>query len=237
MARQHQFSQHFLRSPRIVAALIGHSNLKKRDTVLDIGAGSGVIASVLARRVQKVIAIEPESRAYEKLRANLEQVANVSLIKRDFFATDLPDGSYKVFSNIPFALSAKIVWRLTHDERTPQSIYLIVQRQFAQKMLPDHDGFNSQLGMMIAPWWRARIRYRLHKTDFTPPPAVDTVLLELIPAQTPAIDEAERTAYEQFIERNFTDPKAFSQHELAPTIKPSQLTANDWIRLYRTAKM
>lgn len=52
MKRLHTYAQqHFLRSPRLVAELIGHSNIRKNDTVYDLGAGSGVIASVLARRL------------------------------------------------------------------------------------------------------------------------------------------------------------------------------------------
>ena len=50
--------QHFLRSPAFIAELIGHSNLRKNDTVVDLGAGSGAIAAVLARGVAQVVAIE-----------------------------------------------------------------------------------------------------------------------------------------------------------------------------------
>ena len=60
MSRNHLLSQHFLRNPRLALILIGHSNLRKRDTVVEIGAGSGVITSALARRVAKVIAVEPD---------------------------------------------------------------------------------------------------------------------------------------------------------------------------------
>lgn len=64
--RNHQLSQHFLRSPRLALKLIGHSNLKKRDLVLDVGAGSGVITIALAKRVREVWAIEPDHAAAEK---------------------------------------------------------------------------------------------------------------------------------------------------------------------------
>ena len=42
--------QHFLRSSRLIGELVGHSNIRRRDTVIDIGAGSGAISAVLARR-------------------------------------------------------------------------------------------------------------------------------------------------------------------------------------------
>ena len=51
--------------------LIGHSNIKKRDQVVEIGAGSGVITTALSKRAAKVIAIEPDLVTAKKLRENL----------------------------------------------------------------------------------------------------------------------------------------------------------------------
>ncbi len=53
--------------------LIGHSNIKKRDAVLEIGAGSGVITSALAKRCAKVVAVEPDAQTAALLRRNLAQ--------------------------------------------------------------------------------------------------------------------------------------------------------------------
>ena len=71
--RKYQLSQHFLRNPKLAGDLIGHSNIKKRDIVIDIGAGSGVISFALARRCKGVIAVEPDSETATKLRKNLKQ--------------------------------------------------------------------------------------------------------------------------------------------------------------------
>ena len=70
--RKYQLSQHFLRSPRLALMLIGHSNLKKHDTVIDIGAGSGVITFALSKRVNQVIAVEKDPVVANKLRQNLK---------------------------------------------------------------------------------------------------------------------------------------------------------------------
>lgn len=54
MKRLAEYSQYFLQSPELVKELIGHSNIRKNDTVYDIGAGSGTISSVLAQRAKRV---------------------------------------------------------------------------------------------------------------------------------------------------------------------------------------
>ena len=73
MKRRHDYSQNFLRDPRFVRELIGHTDIKRSDVVYDIGAGSGVISSALAGRCKHVIAIELESKTADILQKNLEK--------------------------------------------------------------------------------------------------------------------------------------------------------------------
>lgn len=180
MARNHLLSQHFLKNPRLALILIGHSNLKKRDTVIEIGAGSGVITSALSKRVSKVIAVEPDVATAKKLRANLLKrgISNVEVIEQDFMDFKLPEGPYKVFSNPPFHLSSAIVHKLIEAENPPEAFYLILQKQFALKLLNTERHYTSQLGLKLIQEYQTKIRLPLKPTDFTPPPAVPTVLFE-----------------------------------------------------------
>lgn len=178
--RNHILSQHFLKSPKIALILIGHSNLKKRDLVIEIGAGSGVITNALAKRVNKVIAVEPDRNTVKKLKDNLlkRNIKNVEVIEDDFLDFKLPDEPYKVFSNPPFHLSSKIVHKLIEAENPPESFYLILQKQFALKLLNTDRHYTSKLGLELTKNYQTKIRFPLKPTDYTPPPAVPTVLFE-----------------------------------------------------------
>ena len=179
-SRNHLLSQHFLRSPRLALMLIGHSNVRKNDLVIDIGAGSGVITTALARRCREVWAVEPDAKTAEKLRRNLERqkITNVRVFEVDFLEMDLPAEKYKVFANPPFHLSSAICHKLLEAENPPRSFYLILQKQFALKLLNTDRHYTSQLGLALTQKFVTRIRYPLKRTDFTPPPGVDTVLFE-----------------------------------------------------------
>ena len=232
MKRQVQtHGQHFLRGSDFIAELVGHSNVRKNDTVLDIGAGSGAITDVLARRVQHVIAYEPEVAAAATLRMNLLRRGNVEVREQDFLQAELPAVPYKVFSNIPFRISSKIVRKLVTSDRPAKSIYLIVQKQFAQKMLTDGDHFHGALGMAIAPWWVARIRRPLRRSDFTPPPAVDTVLLELKPREEPLLPRRFMPDFMELVESCYAEPRVYAKVGGPKDKKPSQLTVDEWVRL------
>lgn len=192
--RNFRLDQNFLRSPKLALFLIGHSNIKKRDLVIDIGAGSGVITSALARRCKKVIAVEKDKATAKRLRENLvrQNITNVEVFEGDFREMKLPDEPYKIFANPPFSLSAEVFYKLLNLEnldgkickkegestRRPEAIYLILQKQLALKLIITERHYTSQLGRLLTEDYATKIRLPLKPTDFTPPPKVPTVLFE-----------------------------------------------------------
>lgn len=192
--RNFRLDQNFLRSPKLALFLIGHSNIKKRDLVIDIGAGSGVITSALAKRCKKVIAVEKDAETAKRLRENLarQDISNVEVFEGDFREMKLPDEPYKVFANPPFSLSAEVFYKLLNLEnldgrickkegeapRRPEAIYLILQKQLALKLIITERHYTSQLGRLLTEDYATKIRLPLKPTDFTPPPKVPTVLFE-----------------------------------------------------------
>ena len=196
--RNHKLSQNFLRSPRIAGELVGHSKVRKRDLVVEIGAGSGVITAVLAKRAREVWAIEPDAVACAKLRANLErqEIKNVRVLQKSFREVALPTEPYKVLANPPFHLAAEIFyWLLGLENREgeireildengdsvvnrPEGIWLILQKQMALKMIPTDRHYTSPLGKIITREHDCMIRLPRRGTDFTPPPKVPVVFWE-----------------------------------------------------------
>ena len=192
--RNFRLDQNFLKSPKLALFFIGHSNIKKRDLVIDIGAGSGVITSALAKRCKKVIAVEKDADTAKRLRENLtrQNITNVEVFEGDFREMKLPDEPYKIFANPPFSLSAEVFYKLLSLEnldgkickkegktpRRPEAIYLILQKQLALKLIITERHYTSQLGRLLAEDYATKIRLPLKPTDFTPPPKVPTVLFE-----------------------------------------------------------
>lgn len=238
MKRLAHYSQYFLRSPRVIKELVGHSTVGKSDYVLDIGAGSGIISSVLAGRAKTVVAVEVEPRMITKLKENLADYENVTIHEGSFLEMPLPDRPYKIFSNIPFHLSSPIVRRLAEADNVPDAVYLVVQKQFANKLLPDSDRFTGQLGMLIGPVFDVRIRKRLQRTDFWPHPNVDTVFLEMLRRPEPLVAKRDMSAYRRCVEECFSDPKKFAKMPITAVglpgnIKPSQMRLAQWVALFK----
>ncbi len=237
MKRKHTHGQHFLRNPAFVRQLIQKTSIGSTDTVYDIGAGTGIIASALAEVAHRVIAIEYDQQTADKLRLNLQGYANVQVVEGDFMTMDAPVAADKVFANIPFHLSSKIVRKLSEAATPPQSIYLIVQKQFAQKIVLHNQHFTGALGMMLGPIYEAKIVKQLQRSDYMPRPNVDTVLLALERRPQPLIAQPFMPDYRQLVEQSYHDPKVFAKTPrrasgIDELLKPSQLSLEQWVQLF-----
>ena len=243
MKRLAHYSQNFLRRPNLVRELLRLTNIKPTDTVYDLGAGSGVISSVLAENVGMVVALEYEPRTVELLRINMEKYSNVDVHRADILKFELPTFPYKVFANIPFHLSSPIIQRFINSPSSPESAYLIVQKQFGKKLVAtDTTHFTGQLGMIIGAEFEVKVLKPLKRTDFWPHPAVDTVFIGLVKRNAPLVPKAKLAAYQKFTEECFSDPKKLAKLPLeainaVPGISPSRLHLDQWVKLFNSQKI
>ena len=236
LARQ---SQNFLRSPKLVESLVAKSAITAADTVFDLGAGSGIISSVLAKKAKRVIAVEYDERLIATLHHNLDSHKNVVIEQGNILTVPLPHYPYKIVANIPFHLSSQIVQRFINSPTSPAAAYLIVQRQFGRKLIAtDTTHFTSQLGMIIGAEYRVKIIKSLNRTDFWPHPAVDTVYIELLKRDKPLVPRTRLRAYQQFTTECFSDPKKLAKMPLdvigqSTGVSPSRLSLDQWVILFQ----
>jgi len=85
-------------APRVEARLLQDLNVQKHEKVLEIGAGSGYMAALLAHRAQRVISLEIEPELARLARANLQQagIHNVEVREADGAKGTLVDGPFDV---------------------------------------------------------------------------------------------------------------------------------------------
>ncbi|HKT99482.1 MAG TPA: protein-L-isoaspartate O-methyltransferase [Paraburkholderia sp.] len=76
--------QHML-APRVEARVLQELAVKKHESVLEIGAGSGYMAALLAHRAQKVLTVEIDTELVDFARANFVKngVLNAEVVQGD----------------------------------------------------------------------------------------------------------------------------------------------------------
>src|ERR1041385_2287954 len=80
--------QNFLVDKNAVFRIIDSCSLKKNETVLEIGPGTGLLTREIAPLVKELIAIEKDPRFCERLQDEFKG-RNVRIVHADFLETDL----------------------------------------------------------------------------------------------------------------------------------------------------
>lgn len=241
-------SQNFIKSPVLVKQLLSASSLNLSDLVVEIGAGKGIITQELLNSVSKVITIEKDRQLVSLLQDKFFGKSNLQIVYQDFLTWNLPKTSYKIFSNIPFSITADIMTKILKSYSKPIEIYLIMQKEAADKYVPS-DIFNNQDAILLSPFYNIEILGDIDRTAFTPKPQVDIVFAKFFLKKIPSINIENYQQFRDFIIFGFNQwkpnifeiyKKIFSydqfkkiNHQLKiNNLKPSQLSVNQWLNLF-----
>lgn len=250
--RRAEYSQHFLRSKALASSLISQTRVSPADVVIEIGPGHGILTAELAHRCRKVVAVEVDGRLCGRLRGRFADAEHVSVVHADFLRYSLPKGMpYKVVGNIPFNRTAAIVQRLVGASTPPVDIFIIVQREAAERFAGGPFAPESVVSLHLKPWWQVEIVRRLRRADFEPAPRVDAALLWLARRTRPLVDSSATIAYRAFIDASFGRTgttigrclrASFTRRQIrqlgqdlcfAPGSPPSALSFDQWLGLFR----
>ena len=103
--------QAFMVDPKAIKWIVEQASLKKTDTVLEIGAGTGNLTRVIAKSGARVIAVEKDITLEKELRKKLGRFPSVEIVIGN--ALRLLDSwgirFDKVVSNIPYAISEPLI--------------------------------------------------------------------------------------------------------------------------------
>jgi len=80
--------QHFLVSQNTLQKIIAAADLKRTDTVLEVGPGLGVLTQALAERAGRVVAVEKDKNLIPVLTELFHGVSNVEIVQGDILKFD-----------------------------------------------------------------------------------------------------------------------------------------------------
>jgi len=183
MIAKKSLGQHFLRCAWVVNTLITAAKLTKKDTVLEIGPGTGILTRPLAAASSEVIAVEKDERLADSLAGALahEQIRNVRIIKGDFLQlTQTKFGSvrapYKVVANIPYYLTGRLIRLLLGSPVKPSVIALTVQKEVAERMIAKPPRMNL-LALAVQAYGTPKIIKIVPASCFSPKPKIDSAII------------------------------------------------------------
>ena len=190
--------QNFIVNPSVCPRIAEEGGAAPGVGVIEIGAGIGVLTAELARRADKVVCVEIDSRLLPILDETLGAFRNVAIVNEDVMKVDLaaliarefPGLEVVVCANLPYYITSPILMSLLEQRLPIRSVTVMVQREAARRICaPPGTREAGAISAAVRYYSEPRILFPVSRGSFLPAPEVDSAVirLDVLPAPAAAV--------------------------------------------------
>lgn len=172
--------QHWLHDDTALDAMVAAAEVAAGDIVLEIGPGLGTLTEKLLAAGAVVHAVEFDSELIPGLQKKFADQPQFTIEQSDILKFDfgrLTPG-YKVVANIPYYLTSNLLRIMCESPNHFSRAALLVQKEVAERVCAA-PGDMSLLSASVQFYCETRLGEIVPAELFTPPPKVDSQILEL----------------------------------------------------------
>lgn len=213
--------QNFLMDQNMLEKIVDVVGVGPEHRVVEIGAGTGNLTEVLARRAGLVVAIEPDRGLCEILRESVKYLPNVEVLLEDGLKLDYRvflrrwGHPYRIVANLPFSISTPILFHLIRQRDAFHSLHLTFQREVANRIIakPATRDY-SALSVMAQVYMNPRIVLSIPSTCFFPRPKVSAALVQFSIRQEPVVPISNKEVFQTVVRAAFAQRRKMLRNAL-----------------------
>ena len=225
-----RLGQHFLIDTAVLSQILSAAELSRKDIVVEVGPGLGILTVELAKRASHVIAIEIDSKLVEILKKKLGGFSNLKIVQGDILRISprellennlgiLEFGQgYKVIANLPYYITSPILRHFLTSSFPPSRMVVMVQKEVGESIAA-HPGDMRLLSVMVQFYSKPTIVSYVPASSFYPPPKVESVILRLDVYPRPFIDVPDADDFLDMVKHGFSSPRKQLRNSLAHSLK------------------
>ncbi|OGC78199.1 MAG: ribosomal RNA small subunit methyltransferase A [candidate division Zixibacteria bacterium RBG_16_50_21] len=204
------FSQNFLVNLNAARRIVDSLELSPDETVLEIGAGQGVLTRYLVEKAKRVLAVELDRNLVALLKERFAQSENLEIISADVLKVRLadyvlPSQKIKIVGNLPYQITSPILeWMMNQRELIQQAV-VTVQREVAKRLSAKPGTRDwSPISIFCQVYSQPQILFILSPGSFFPAPKVDSAVVRLEILPRPLVTFEVEPAFFQLVRKIFT---------------------------------
>ena len=120
IAPKKYLGQNFLVDANSIGKVIRTASLDPRQTVIEIGPGIGALTQEIAPRVKKLIVVEKDPQILSILQDRMKQFSHIKYVCADILQYDVPNTSYSIISNLPYAITGPVLRKFLENPHQPE---------------------------------------------------------------------------------------------------------------------
>ena len=204
-----RFGQHFLHEKSIIGRIIDTAEIQTGDKILEIGPGLGALTSWLMPKDIELQLVELDRDMAEHIR---EKWPQASLFEGDACRVDwldlLSGSGWKCVSNLPYNVGTGIVTDLITCPERFSSLTVMVQLEVAQRMVAKvGEKKRGSLATFMSFFATSTIAFRVPKGAFSPPPKVESAVVQIDLLSKPHVPIVKKTELEKLLSTLYVYPR------------------------------
>lgn len=246
-----QYGQNFLLNEEVIEKMIEAGEINKKNTVVEVGPGFGVLTLPISQKAGKVLAYEIEKKIQPYWEERLKEHKNLEIIWGNvLYNKDFNLKKYKVIANLPYQITSQVIRFFLEQENKPENMVIMVQKEVGERICAK-PGDLSVLGLSVQFYGEPEIVAIVSKNNFYPEPKVDSAVIKItLKKDLPEINEKE---FFNFIKAGFINKRklliknlknylgkknkekidrAFEKIGFLNNVRAQELSVEDWIKLF-----
>lgn len=205
--------QNFLINPTVCPRMAEMGNAKPGWGIIEIGAGVGVLTAELARRADKVVCIEIDSRLLPVLDETLAEFDNIKIVNEDVLKVDLHKLIEQEFAgmpvavcaNLPYYITSPIIMNLLEAHLPIASLTVMVQKEAAARLCAEPGSREvGAVSIAVRYYSDPKILFQVSRGSFLPAPDVDSTVIRLDVRDRPPVEVGSEEQFFKVVRATFS---------------------------------
>jgi 16S rRNA (adenine1518-N6/adenine1519-N6)-dimethyltransferase len=209
--KRRALGQHFLKNKTVLHKILQRISPQKKDLIIEIGAGRGVLTFPLADKAGKVIAIEKDPALITYLQR--KDFSNLTVLEKDILKVDFHElleyaqdfkENVKLVGNLPYSLSSPLLFKVLEERDHFLECIFLLQREVAQRLCgqPGSKTY-APLSILFQIHFVVKLHFIVPPECFSPPPKVDSGLVSLKRRERPLYSIENEELFRDFLKGTF----------------------------------
>lgn len=188
--------QNFLINPSVCPRMAEYGGAEKGVGVIEVGPGIGVLTCELAKRADKVVAVELDKRLLPVLDETLAEFDNIKVVNDDILKIDLKKliedefagMEVVVCANLPYYITSPVIMKLLEDKLPIKALTVMVQKEAAQRICAEVGTRQSGAVTVAVNYYSTpQLLFNVSAGSFMPAPKVDSAVIRLDILEEPRV--------------------------------------------------
>ncbi|MDH5594252.1 MAG: 16S rRNA (adenine(1518)-N(6)/adenine(1519)-N(6))-dimethyltransferase RsmA, partial [Gammaproteobacteria bacterium] len=205
-----RFGQNFLHDPNIISRIIDAIHPRDDQQLVEIGPGQGALTSFLLDRINHLDVVELDRDLVTLLRKKFSDTEKLTIhsadaLKFDFCSLGTQGNKIRLIGNLPYNISTPLIFHLLEQSHCISDMHFMLQKEVVERMAaqPATKAY-GRLTIMVQLFCTVEKLFTVPPGAFNPPPKVDSMIVRLIPHESPQYEIKNKTVLQELVNQAFS---------------------------------